>query len=276
MKIVEKGVLNGSEIYFYNGNTKDINYFYRLICTGYYLCNGQYFVRKNTLNSYLIIYVEEGAGYAIINNKKLDLKKGNMILLNVYERPSYGTSIGWKIKWLHFDGHDINSLFQHLDKVIVRPTESIVDKAFSKILTPFSTGKQPSAAVINKYITNLLTEFFEPDMENYINASGRKFQEIFNYINTNIDKKITINELAQISNLSKYYFIRKFKQETRYTPHNYIIKTRVELAKYLLIATELSLSEITLKCGFTNEGALNNTFKTIYKTTPNVYRKKTK
>ena len=71
-----------------------------------------------------------------------------------------------------------------------------------------------------------------------------------------------------MANMSPYHFIRSFKNEVGFTPHEFILRSRVNTAIFLLRATSLSLSEITYKCGFANEAAFSNCFKSLTGTTP--------
>lgn len=274
MKLVERGVLEASDIFF-NGNLCKDGFFYHLICTGHYYCNGLYKVSRNSLDSYLIIYVKSGQGYVVESGIRYPLMEGEMAILDCYGRPSYGTETGWEILWVHFDGLEIRSLYKSLSGIIAKhPLKDVVERAFEKILVPFQEGGQPTDAITNKYITNLLTEFFESDREDLMNGKGRRFQSVFNYINKNLDRAISLDELANIANLSKYYFIRAFKDETGMTPHEYIINARVNTAVFFLSTTDLSMSEISLKCGFSNDSAFNNSFKRYIGDTPYSYRKK--
>lgn len=275
MKLVERGVLEASDVYLYNGSPITEAFFYRLLCAGHYYCNGQYRVFRKNLDSYLLIYVVEGEGYIEDGKGRQALRAGEMALLNCYEHPSYGSETGWEIMWLHFDGHDMDKLYPYLtSKIAHHPLKEIVTRAFEKLLTPFENGLQPTEAIINKYTTNLLTEFFESDKDEVVSEKGKRFQPVFNYITQNLSKNISIDDLAAIANLSRYYFIRAFKEETGYTPHEYIIRARINTANFFLSSSSLSLSEITYRCGFSSESAFSNTFKSMTGFTPLQYRKK--
>ncbi len=275
MKIKERGILyDESDIYFYTGNNKTNTFFYYLLCAGHFFCNGQYAVKQKTLDSYLFIYVKKGNGYIITNNAKRPLTEGQLAILNVYNHPSYGTTTGWEILWAHFDGHNMHELYKNINTDIITATPpERIEKYFMKIIYPFTRGSQPHDAIVSKYISDILTEFFIADSEEYMESTGKKFQAAYDYINNNLESQIQIDTLAKITNLSRFYFIRSFKEETGMTPHAYIMKTRINRAIYCLSATQLTLSEITYKCGFSNESAFNNTFKKYTGKTPMNYRK---
>lgn len=273
MKLSEKGVLEASDIYLYNGNTKTNEYFYHMLCAGHYYCDSNYFMKRNTLDSFLFLYVKRGKGFIIADGVRTEVREGALILLDVYARPSYGTESSWEILWVHFDGLSIKKLFNDIGTIVLYPVvRQSIENAFAKILVPFENGSQPSPAVTNKYLTLLITEFFEPDEEQVITYRKNRFQEVFDYINRNIATPIALEDLAKEANLSLYYFIRTFKTETGQTPHEYIITTRVNAAQFYLSATQLALKDITYRCGFSNESAFNNTFKRIVGKTPLSYR----
>jgi AraC family transcriptional regulator len=95
-----------------------------------------------------------------------------------------------------------------------------------------------------------------------------KLNQVLDYIEAHLDCSLKLEELAQEVGMSQFYFSRLFKQSLGMTPHQYVIQQRVERAKQLLRKGELSLVEISLECGFANQGHLNRHFKRLTGTTP--------
>ncbi|GAA6620227.1 helix-turn-helix domain-containing protein [Scytonema sp. NUACC26] len=95
-----------------------------------------------------------------------------------------------------------------------------------------------------------------------------KLNQLLDYIDTHLDCSLRLEELAQQVNMSQFYFSRLFKQSLGIAPHQYVIQQRVERAKQLLRKGDLSLAEISLECGFANQGHLNRHFKRLTGTTP--------
>lgn len=93
------------------------------------------------------------------------------------------------------------------------------------------------------------------------------------YINDCIDYNISLNELANDINLSKYHFLRLFKEHVGLTPHQYIIMNRVNRAKELIIKGE-KLSIASLNTGFTDQSHFIKNFRKIYGYSPKHLLKK--
>lgn len=270
MKLQEKGVRQESDIYIYNSSLVKKSYFYQMLCIGHYYCMHNYTVSPNTLDSYLLLYVVSGSMYTVTKEEgRQSLEPGQLAILNCYERPSYGCTGEVEFYWIHFDSHNIDELYNEIrHRSVTVADRNNVMRCFSKLIDPFRADGQPSEATANKYITNILTEFFDYDSEDQEGLPERKFDHICNFINNNLNRKISNEELARMANMSLYHFIRSFKSEVGFTPHEFILRSRVNTAIFLLRATSLSLSEITYKCGFANEAAFSNCFKSLTGTTP--------
>src|SRR5262249_22175649 len=102
---------------------------------------------------------------------------------------------------------------------------------------------------------------FLPDRADAVLSSGfargglapRVLRRLHDHIDANIDQRISVEALARLANLSVCYFVRAFKQSVGVTPHDYLIRRRVERAMELLSDTDLSLSEIALAAGFADQ-----------------------
>lgn len=108
--------------------------------------------------------------------------------------------------------------------------------------------------------------------KNYSRLSSQ-LQGAINMIHHSFDEEITLNKLAELSNLSEGQFCRLFKQLTGFTPFSYINRYRILESCKFLSQTSKKVVEIATLCGFNNISYYNREFIKIMKITPSAYRK---
>lgn len=102
----------------------------------------------------------------------------------------------------------------------------------------------------------------------------REIANAKDYIDRHYMDNLTIEELAEISSLSKYHFIRKFTQYVGKTPNRYLNERRIEESKSLLRSTNVSILDIANGIGFSSSSYFTQRFKAIEGITPIEYRNK--
>jgi AraC-like DNA-binding protein len=93
------------------------------------------------------------------------------------------------------------------------------------------------------------------------------------YLRQHLAEPLTLEHLAEQMGLSKFHFIRKFKQSTGQTPMRLLNEMRVDAAKALLTQTELSLEEIARHVGLADASHLSHTFRRVADCTPGSLRR---
>lgn len=104
--------------------------------------------------------------------------------------------------------------------------------------------------------------------------SPMQLKSVIDYIHAHLDRDLGLEELAAIAQISPYHFCRLFKQSTGFTPHQYLIRQRVEQAKLLLKDGKMGILEVALTCGFTHQSHLNRHFKRLTGTTPKKFSRR--
>ena len=89
----------------------------------------------------------------------------------------------------------------------------------------------------------------------------------------NLDSELSLQVLAKESGYSRVHFIRMFRAATGYTPHNYLLKLRLDRVRELLASPTLSLTDIALECGFSSHSHLSRVFRQVLGATPSEYRR---
>ena len=93
------------------------------------------------------------------------------------------------------------------------------------------------------------------------------------YINSNFGKRMTVDEIASNSALSKYYFCHEFKKVTGYSVIQYINMTKCRTAEKMLATGNFTVSEAAAATGYDNLSYFTRTFKNITGHLPGEYKK---
>lgn len=107
-------------------------------------------------------------------------------------------------------------------------------------------------------------------------VSDDRVQKVLSFIRKNLNKKIEVTELAEMSCLSKDHFIRIFKNETGEAPMSYIISRKLERAMLILATEDVPVKTIAFNLGFEDHSYFNRLFKSRMGITPQQYREKKK
>lgn len=102
--------------------------------------------------------------------------------------------------------------------------------------------------------------------------SGRRLREVMAFIADNYESDLSLAELARVGGMSTFHFAREFKRTTGTTPHQYLIKFRIERAKALLTESEIPLVEVSSRAGFSHQSHFTRLFRKLTGTTPQSYR----
>src|SRR6266550_7804175 len=102
--------------------------------------------------------------------------------------------------------------------------------------------------------------------------SAQRLRQVTAFVAENYSNDIRLSQLAQVAGMSNFHFAREFKRTTGTTPHQYLIKIRVERAKALLAAGEMPLIEVGLQSGFSHQSHFTRLFRRLTGTTPMSYR----
>lgn len=89
----------------------------------------------------------------------------------------------------------------------------------------------------------------------------------------NYTKEYSLEEVAQLANLSPYYFIKVFKTQTGKTPYDFLVDIKINKACTLLKTSSNTITEICEYCGFSNSSHFTNVFKRKMGVSPSEYRK---
>ena len=144
-------------------------------------------------------------------------------------------------------------------------------------------GNRPNAVL--RFIDHVALAFFAHVMSAYGNTavpddltSGRlspwQLRRALDFLGAHLSDDPTIAQLARECGLSSGYFARAFRQTMGVTPHQWLIRKRVEQARGLLIGNGLGLADIAHACGFVDQSHFSRVFAKFEGDSPGRWRRR--
>lgn len=150
-----------------------------------------------------------------------------------------------------------------------------VSRLAEEIRSPSERGSLYADAVADAIILHLLREADrDPMLHRAPGGLGTKALHLArDRIEAGLAEGVSLDNLARQVGLSRYHFSRAFKASTGLSPHRYVTLRRVERAKNLLHASELSLADVAVQVGFASQSHLCDWFRRLVGVSPREYRR---
>ena len=147
------------------------------------------------------------------------------------------------------------------------------------ILDAMGSSDKASAIMFESLARVFLVKLLQSygDTEPEIKALSSKFtadhyRAVLNYIESNLSEPILLEDLAAQTAMSTSHFSRVFRQTIGSSPGQYVINYRAEQAAKMLGDPTLPISEVAIRCGFSDQPHLTRVFKKSFGITPRSYR----
>jgi AraC family transcriptional regulator of arabinose operon len=241
-----------------------------------------YIDRKEGCKQNILIYCTKGEGYVIIDQKKTRIRSNTMLIIPKNTPHIYGSNDEnpWDIYWIHFSGESDDHLIQNNSTItlidVPLSTMPFLKVLFDDMFDALSTGPDISNIIYACYSLSyfLAKVLFMPN--NKYEARDKKTKYVENsidFMKNNIDKRLTLNDLTIYNNLSKTQLIDIFKEKTGYSPIDYFLRLKIQKACFNLDFTEMTISEIAEKIGYSDQYYFSRLFKKIMGMAPSDYRR---
>jgi AraC family transcriptional regulator len=139
-------------------------------------------------------------------------------------------------------------------------------------------GSIYAESLVNTLVAHLLrhystaSERFRLRFAHFGGLPKHKLRRVIEFIDENLERDLTLAELAEVADLSPFHFARSFKQTAGSTPIQFLMQRRIDFAKRMLAESELPIVEIGLRAGFKNQSHFATLFRKVTAMTPKAYR----
>lgn len=235
-------------------------------------------------NYYTFLFCSKGNGNIRLNGVEFSLGSNQYIIIPNHIPFHYNSSKTdpWNISWIRFIGTKAVFYSREMSKVQTLPSihslrekqSGLFESMFSNLIADFTLEKlNYTNSLLMHYLSSFLyCDLYSDTIQNPHYIVGI-VNRVTHYMNENIERNLTIRELAEYAGYSDSYFYRKFTKETGYPPIDYFIRMKINKAAVYLIKTRMTAVQIAGKLGFSNPDYFSRTFKKVVGITVTEFRK---
>lgn len=247
---------------------------------------------KNRINTdFEMIYVVGGENRIEIDDQVYYGSVGDLFLIPPFTKHSIESNLEnpHENYWIHFDLNPFYMVDNFLFAIAGGPHEFCINVGkkhqlitlFERIIEETTFMKPGYKLISLNLFMNFITQIFRANIEkmnsdNHLKYASKREKEIMekasNYINSNLDKFITVRDIANELNISESFIYKIFSKCINLSPMNYMQLLRAKKAKLLIETTDNSMNEISDLLGFSSVYYFSNFFKKIYGQSPIHYR----
>ncbi|MGV8983108.1 AraC family transcriptional regulator [Clostridium sp.] len=230
-----------------------------------------------------LFYVLNGSGIFKIENSKLNVKENDLVIVNPHVSHTESSKDSNPLEYIviGIDGlslttdEDSNNLNTHNIYNYSKYNHEILSY-MNNLLYEVEQKDEYYEEICENLFEALIFNMKRRTKSNLIfsptNNINKECALIKNYIDIHYSSELTLEHLASITHMNKYYLIHIFKKFIGTTPIDYLIERRTAMSKMLLETTEYSMDQISQITGFTSQSYFNQIFKKRVGTCPTQYR----
>lgn len=239
-----------------------------------------------THDFYEVYYLSDGKRKYFLDNTIYTITPGDLIIIPpdvIHRTIEDGENVYSRILMdipLHYFDQELLKLCKIAPPAyfisIPKSHQPVLNNLLQKLENEYRSKDEHSQYLIKQLINELLIFLIRStqhhDFSHSAVESGQLINQATRYISENYEKPLSLNEIAKQLGISKSHFCRLFKKKTGANFSDYLTGVRINEAAKMLRATDLSVTEIALRCGYNDSAYFAMIFKKIKNTTPLKYR----
>ncbi|MCR4950225.1 MAG: AraC family transcriptional regulator [Solobacterium sp.] len=233
---------------------------------------------RDSKDSCLIFLTIAGCGQITQNGVTVKLPAGKALFMNCRSPQSYCTDPEtgfWTHYWIHVDGSGVQALQELLlpeNRIRSFDADESLIPLFDKVLKNMENQSAYTVMSVSLSIHRILTELITHNTV-AISENQRTIRKTADWLAMHYREPMDLDLLLAMANMSKSYFMRLFRQYIGTTPYNYLLSLRMTKAKELLEVTDMTIHEIAMETGFSDDAAFSTRFSSMIGISPLKYRR---
>ena len=251
------------------------------LALGYYPKAHRHAMKRQVHDDYLLMYCIDGEGDLRLGADTYAISEGDVLLLEPGQAHAYAArhENPWSLFWFHFRGLDATSYRDYLSScstfpVIRHKSDLNLQAQFRALMSTVTAGySQPIFIHAGNQIRLILSHISWMESQKAHRESLDSVSRVSAFMRDNLHRSLSLEELAELSGLSKYHFNRRYKSLTGYSPVQHFTHMKVEQACLFLEGSDLSVAQISFKLGYEDPLYFSRVFRKILGVSPSAYRR---
>ncbi len=230
-------------------------------------------IDPRTISNHELVFIIEGEGETTIAGRRYPLKRGDLLYFHPgIEHSMAVTEAPYMVFYgVHFT---LPENLQQLDLPHVQHIDAVrrIELLFHALIEENTHKKYLYAWRQNILLEQILCEIFTFRCNETSPIKRQRIEKAIHYIHDNCNRTFSLEELLAQVPIKKSLFLETFKQITGTSPMQYALRLRLEHARDILLAEDLSIAQLAERCGFQDSFYFSRCFKNAFGLSPSQYR----
>lgn len=233
---------------------------------------------------YELDIIVSGEAETVINGDRHVMKSGDVCFMTPADFHEYSFKEPFDLYNVQFTedaiSEKISTEIPEISSRFFTPSEKDREKIFTlvELMKSTATEDKKSADILTRLLECIILTIIQNPKSD--SSLGKKYssamQRTLTYVNSHFKENPPLSEIAALASLDERYFCSKFKEYTGKTYKEYLREIKLKYSKRLILASELSIIEISERSGYATQSHFNREFKDFYGISPLGMRKSKK
>lgn len=174
--------------------------------------------------------------------------------------------------------------YEFLNRFFDKPRQLILDSTLQSLIQSCSAelGRRDDNPAVQHYLATGIVQCLGSALRSQLSARGGAYHgvktidmaKVNRYIEANLHRTVSVEDLASCVCMSRSHFHERFRMSQGLSPHQYVLRARLQRARTLIEETGLPLWDISHRSGFSSQSALTNAMRKHLNVTPSILRRK--
>ena len=260
-------------VHFHTPSPAAKEYLFYPLVGGIFERDREYHVHRKRYDSIMLAFIAEGSLCLRQDGRHYRAEQGEMLLVDCYREHEYYADSCVKFLWLHLDGGTLRPWLRSFIERFGQCIQANAELQALMLSVIEGIGSRESEYHLSQKIHTLMCRISSFAESAEASAAPAVVRQAKDYIETHLEEKLTVREIAKQVHYSPSYFSQVFRQAANVSPYDYLLSRRIERAKSLLLQTELPLELVAARSGFHSVPHFIYAFKKATDQSPHKFRR---